>query len=97
MDFLVINGTQYQDAGTYVPIDAASLREAKIQLKTVLASQCAVYALHGGVTSVEVYGSLHYQGVVYCLGLSASITSGQEYNLQSYVFTENWSTAYANT
>lgn len=97
MNFLIINGTQYQDAGTFVPIEATTLQDAKVQLKTVLASQCAVYALHGGVTSVSVYGSLHYNGVIFCLGLTAAITSGQEYNLQSYVFTESWSTAYANT
>lgn len=94
MNCLIINGTQYQDAGCMVPLDCQSLQTAKVELKTHLAAQCAVYALHGGVTSVEVYGSLHFNGVTMCLALSAAISSGSEYDLHSYVFTENWSTAY---
>ena len=94
---LIIHSEYIQDSGCYVPLECKSLQSAKLQLKSMLAMQCSLVLLHSSaVTTATTYGSLHYGGLSISLALTATISSGDQYNLSKYTFTENWTSAYAN-
>lgn len=58
--------------------------------------QCSLVLLHSsGQTTATTYGSLHYNGVSISLALTVTISSGDQYDLGKYTFTENWTTAYS--
>lgn len=92
----IIHSEYIQDSGCFVPSDNISLQSAKVQLKSLLAMQCSLVLLHSSaVTTATTYGSLHYNGVSISLALTATISSGDQYDLSKYTFTENWTTAYS--
>lgn len=95
---LIIHSEYIQDSGCFVPSDAQSLQSAKLQLKSMLAMQCSLVLLHSsGQTTATTYGSLHFGGISMSLKLTATISSGDQYDLSKYTFTEDWTNAYANT
>lgn len=92
---ILVNGTMYDYPSSIIEINSEDPNYIRSQLALLLRGQSAIYMLHGGVTTTDIYGSCLVNGVVYSLKLTATIPSNSDRDdFTKYTFVEEWSNGF---
>lgn len=92
---IIVNGTMYDYPGAILSVDSEDSNEIRSLLALLLRGQSAVYMLHGGVTTVDVYGCCVVCGICFGLKLTATIPSNSDRDdFTKYTFVEEWSNGF---
>lgn len=95
MAYLNTQGTMYDYPGSLIEVPSEDPNVLRKLLSLLLRGQSAVYFLHGGVTTVDLYGSIVVKGISYALKLTATIANNSDRDdFTLYTFNEEWTNGF---